>query len=93
MVFGVVETTYHKEKMYLPREVQEKLGLEEGDRIHIDVIGNGEARLSVVRSVEASKRILERLENPPDLGGISGRLSRGEIYEDIAGHKYSGSCS
>ena len=47
----------------------------------------------MVRSVEASKRILERLENPPDLGGISGRLSRGEIYEDIAGHKHSGACS
>lgn len=28
----------------------------------------------------ASKRVLEKLDNPPDLGVVKGRLSREEIY-------------
>ena len=28
----------------------------------------------------AAKRILEKLDNPPDLGAVKGRLSREEIY-------------
>lgn len=80
------ETTYHKDKVYLPRDIQEKLGLEEGDRIHIEVVGSGEARLSVIRSAQASIRILEKLEDPPDLGKVDGELSRREIYENFTGY-------
>jgi len=85
----VAETTYHKDKVYVPRDVQEKLGLKEGDRIHIEVVDRGEARLRVVRSTEASKRILERLKDPPKLGRVLGGLTRRDIYEDIAGHKHT----
>lgn len=84
----MAETTYHKDKMYLPREIQEKLRLEEGDRIHIEVVDRGEARLRVIRSAEASKRILNRLGNPPDLGRLLTGLTRREIYEDTAGHEH-----
>jgi bifunctional DNA-binding transcriptional regulator/antitoxin component of YhaV-PrlF toxin-antitoxin module len=82
----MAETTYHREKMYLPREIQEKMGLEDGDRIHIEVVDRGEARIRVVRRIDASKRIMELLEDPPDLGKVLSGLSRREIYGDIAGH-------
>jgi bifunctional DNA-binding transcriptional regulator/antitoxin component of YhaV-PrlF toxin-antitoxin module len=80
------ETTYHRDKVYLPRDIQEKLGLKEGDRIHIEVVGSGEARLSVIRSAQASIRLLEKLENPPDLGKVGGEFSRMEIYENLTGY-------
>lgn len=85
----MVETTYHKDKVYVPRDVQEKLGLKEGDRIHIEVVDSGEARLRVVGSAEASKRILERLKDPPKLGRVLGGLTRRDIYEDNAGHQHT----
>jgi bifunctional DNA-binding transcriptional regulator/antitoxin component of YhaV-PrlF toxin-antitoxin module len=80
----VAETTFYQDKVYLPREVREKLGLVEGDVLHIEVIERGVAKLSVVRGCGAAKRALEKLDNPPDLGAIKGKLSREEIYEDTA---------
>ncbi|MEA2090695.1 MAG: hypothetical protein U9O89_08105 [Thermoproteota archaeon] len=79
----MAETTYYKNKVYLPREVQEKLGLVDGDRLYIEVLDRGVARLVVVRRSDMSKRILERLDNPPNLGKLRGRITREEIYENI----------
>lgn len=82
-VVELAETTYYKNKVYLPREVQEKLGLVDGDRLYIEVLDRGVARLVVVRRSDMSKRILERLDNPPNLGKLRGRITREEIYENI----------
>ena len=79
----MTETTYYQDKVYLPREVKEKLGLIEGDVLHIEVVEKGFAKISVVRRRCASKRALEKLDNPPDMGAIKGKLSREDIYEDI----------
>jgi AbrB family looped-hinge helix DNA binding protein len=82
MVRCLTETTYHKDKVYLPKEVRETMGLTEGDRLRIEVLNEREARIVVIRSADATKRMLGRLENPPDLGRVMGRLTRREIYED-----------
>jgi len=79
----LTETTFYKDKIYLPREIQERLGLTEGDILRIEVMEKGVAKLEVARSCDASARILKRLKNPPDMGKIKGKLSREEIYEDI----------
>jgi bifunctional DNA-binding transcriptional regulator/antitoxin component of YhaV-PrlF toxin-antitoxin module len=79
----MAETTYYEDKVYLPREVREKLGLIDGDVLHIEVVERGVAKLSVVRRCGAAKRALEKLDNPPDMGIIKCKLSREEIYEDI----------
>lgn len=79
----MAETTYYEDKVYLPRQIREKLGLVDGDVLHIEVVERGVARLSVVRRCGAAKRALEKLDNPPNLGAVKGRLSREEIYEDI----------
>ena len=77
------ETTFYKDKIYLPREIQERLGLTEGDILRIEIVEKGVAKLEVTRSCNASARILERLQNPPDMGRVKGKLSREEIYEDV----------
>jgi hypothetical protein len=51
--------------------------------LHIEVVEKGVAKLSVVRGCQATKKALEKLDNPPNLGAVKGRLSREEIYEDI----------
>ena len=79
----MVETTYYEDKVYLPRQVREKLGLVDGDVLHIEVVERGVAKISVIRRCGASKRALEALDNPPDLGALKGKLSREQIYEDI----------
>lgn len=79
----MAETAYFKDKVYLPREVREKLGLANGDRLYIEVIGRGEARLTVTRAGGVSRRILGRLNDPPDMGRLK-EITRKQIYEDIA---------
>jgi bifunctional DNA-binding transcriptional regulator/antitoxin component of YhaV-PrlF toxin-antitoxin module len=79
----MAETTYHKDKLYLPREIRESLGLVDGDRLYIEVLDKGVARLILMRGGEAGKRVLERIDNPPNLGKLRGRIRREEIYEDI----------
>ncbi|RLI06235.1 hypothetical protein DRO24_05135 [Candidatus Bathyarchaeota archaeon] len=77
------ETTYHRDKIYVPREVRERLRLRDGDRIWIEILNEDEARLVIVQRVEASKRLLKRLQSPPDLGRVMGELRREALYEDI----------
>jgi len=79
----VTETTYYENKIYLPKEIKKKLGIVEGDVLHIEIVEKGTVKLSVVRRCGAAKRALEKLDNPPDMGAIKGTLSREEIYEDI----------
>jgi bifunctional DNA-binding transcriptional regulator/antitoxin component of YhaV-PrlF toxin-antitoxin module len=83
MVVVVAETTYYEDKVYLPREVREKLGLVDGDVLHIEVVEKGVAKLSVVRGCHATEKALAKLDDPPNLGKVKGKLSREEIYEDI----------
>jgi bifunctional DNA-binding transcriptional regulator/antitoxin component of YhaV-PrlF toxin-antitoxin module len=80
----MTETTYYEDKVYLPRKVKEKLGLVDGDVLHIEVVERSTVKLSVVRRCDATKRVLEKLSAPPDMGRIKGKLSREKIYEDIA---------
>ena len=79
----MTETTFYKDKIYLPREIQKRLGLSEGAILRIEVIEKGIAKLEVTRSCNAATRILERLKTPPNMGRIKGKLSREEIYQDI----------
>jgi len=78
----VTETTFHENQLYLPKRVREEMGLVDGDVLHIEVIRQGEAKLRVVRTIRADERILKRLEAPPNLGKVKGKLSREEIYEN-----------
>jgi bifunctional DNA-binding transcriptional regulator/antitoxin component of YhaV-PrlF toxin-antitoxin module len=75
----LAENTYHNDMIYIPREIKEKLGLTDGDRLKIEVVEKGEARLRILSSDDATKKLLEMLENPPDLGEIKGTLSKRDL--------------
>jgi bifunctional DNA-binding transcriptional regulator/antitoxin component of YhaV-PrlF toxin-antitoxin module len=79
----MAETTYHEDKVYLPKDVREKLGLVDGDVLHIEIVNKGVAKISVVRGCNAGSRVSEKLDKPPNLGKLLGKLSREELYEDI----------
>jgi hypothetical protein len=53
-------------------KVREKLGLVDGDVLHIEVVEKGVAKLSVVRGCHKAKLAREMLENLPNLGRIKG---------------------
>jgi len=54
----MAETTYYKNKVYIPRAVRESLGLVDGDKLYIKVLDKGVAQLILIRGSEAGKRIL-----------------------------------
>ena len=60
----MVETTYYEDKVYLPRQVREKLGLVDGDVLHIEVVEKGVAKMSVIRRSGASPYYLSREDTP-----------------------------
>jgi bifunctional DNA-binding transcriptional regulator/antitoxin component of YhaV-PrlF toxin-antitoxin module len=75
----MTETTYHENKVYLPKKVRENLRLVDGDVLHIEIVERGTAKLSVARRSGATKRVNDKIDNPPDMGAIKGKLSREEI--------------
>ena len=72
----MVETTYYKNKVYIPREIRESLGLVDGDRLYIEVLDRGVAQLILMREGGACRRVLERISNPPNLGRLKGWVTR-----------------
>ena len=79
----MAETTYYKNKVYIPRAVRESLGLVDGDKLYIKVLDKGVAQLISIRGSEAGKRILEKINNPTNLGKLRERITRKDIYENI----------
>ncbi len=81
----MAETTYYKDKAYLPKEIREKLRQADGDVFHIEAIEKGTAELSEVRRCAQLNELLENRDNSPGRGAIKGKLPRQEIYEDDTG--------
>jgi hypothetical protein len=46
----------------------------------MEVVDRGTIKLSVAQRCDATKKVLEKLDSPPDMGAIEGKLSRKEIY-------------
>ena len=74
------ETTYHKRKIYVPAEVRERIGLEEGDKLSVAILDRKSFKVELKRK-NADEQILEALEHPSEIGVPRG-LTRREIYED-----------
>ena len=82
MVISLVETTYHKKKIYVPAEVRQKIGLREGDKLIVAVLDRKSFKVELKRKT-AEERILDALMNAREIGVPRG-LTRREIYEDIS---------
>ena len=76
----MADTTYHKRKVYVPAEVREKIGLEEGDKLSVVVLDRKSFKVELKRK-NADEQILEALAHPSKIGVPRG-LTRREIYED-----------
>jgi len=77
----LVETTYHKKKIYVPAEVRERVGLREGDKLNVAVLDRKSFKVELKRKT-AEEQILDALTNAREVGVPRG-LTRREIYEDI----------
>ena len=76
----MADTTYHKRKVYVPAEVREKIGLEEGDKLSVVVLDRKSFKVELKRK-NADEQLLEALAHPSEIG-VPRRLTRREIYED-----------
>ena len=77
----MVETTYHKKKIYVPAEVRERIGLREGDKLTVAVLDRRSFKVELKRKT-AEEQILDALVNAHEIGVPRG-LTRREIYEDV----------
>jgi len=77
----LVETTYHRKKVYVPAEVREKIGLTDGDKLLVAVLDRKSFKVELKRKT-ADEEILDALADPREVGVPSG-LTRREIYEGV----------
>lgn len=77
----MIETTYHKKKIYVPAEIREKIELREGDRLAVAVLDRKSFKVELKRKT-AEEQILDALISAREIGVPKG-LTRREIYEDI----------
>lgn len=77
----MVESTYHKKKIYVPAEVREKIELREGDRLTVAVLDRKSFKVELKRKT-AEEQILDALTKAREIGVPKG-LTRRKIYEDI----------
>lgn len=77
----MVETTYHKRKIYVPAGVREKIGLREGDKLAVVLLDRKSFKVELKRKT-ADEQILEALDNAREIGVPAG-LTRREIYGNL----------
>lgn len=77
----MVTTTYHKGKIYVPKEIRTQLKLRDGNKMEVEAVGESELQVRVRRYKSAREALLDLLNNPFDLGKIRSTRRR-EIYED-----------
>jgi AbrB family looped-hinge helix DNA binding protein len=68
-------------RITIPAELRQKFGIQ--GRTELKVVGTKEGVLFKIKSEkDAKERVSKKLDNPPDLGTVNGKLSRSEIYQD-----------
>jgi len=77
----LVETTYHKRKIYVPAGVKEEIDLREGDRLTVSVLDKKSFKVELKRKT-AEEQILDVLADAREVG-VPKELTRREIYEDV----------
>ena len=76
----MVETTYHKKKVYIPTEVKDKIGLRDGDKLTVTVLDTKSFKVDLKRKT-IEEQISDALTNAREVGVPKG-LTRREIYEN-----------
>jgi bifunctional DNA-binding transcriptional regulator/antitoxin component of YhaV-PrlF toxin-antitoxin module len=83
----MVTATYHKRKLYIPKDVEEALELSDGDQTEIQILDEKSFKVSLRqkprRMTGVEKRLADRILNRPLSGKLSRKhFSRGDYYEE-----------
>lgn len=77
-VIEVAKGKYHSDKVYLPKDIRDRLGLKNGAEVEFTVREEDEVVMKVL-DPNADQKLLEILSRPRNLG-VKGKLTREEIY-------------
>lgn len=78
----MTEATYHKRKLYVPKEVEERLGLMDGDKAEIRIVDDRSFAVIVKRKSSPEDRIVRRTLEGPFTFTLKRPLKREDYYED-----------
>jgi len=81
LAIWLAETTYHKNKIYVPAEVREKLGLRPGEKLNIVLLDKRSFKVELQRRLP-EEELDDELISPSKVG-VPAKLTRREIYDDI----------
>ena len=74
-------TKYVKGKIYIPKKIASEVGLEEGDKVLIEVSGPKTLTIRLLKKTP-EEILIEYLEKPFEIG-VPSPLKRRDIYENI----------
>ena len=63
----LVETTYHKKKVYIPTEVKDKIGLRDGDKLTVTVLDTKSFKVDLKRKT-IEEQISDALTSAREVG-------------------------
>jgi len=72
--------TFHHSKLYIPRNIREKLGLRDGMKIEVTVTGEASFTAVVVRDTTPERSYIEGVLKAPLSSRPKGGFKRGELY-------------
>lgn len=73
--------TYNGRKLYIPKEVQERLGLTDGDQADIRVLDDRSFTVTVKRTSVPEERIAQRILERPFSFAVKTPIKREDYYE------------
>ncbi len=71
--------SYHKRKLYVPREVEEKLGLADGDQAEIRIMDEKSFTVTVRKKSSPEERIVRRTVERPFTFTLKTSLKREDL--------------
>jgi bifunctional DNA-binding transcriptional regulator/antitoxin component of YhaV-PrlF toxin-antitoxin module len=79
--------TYHKRKLYIPKDVEEALELSDGDQTEIQILDEKSFKVSLKqkprRTTVVERRLIDRILNRPLAGKLSKKhFNRADYYEE-----------
>jgi AbrB family looped-hinge helix DNA binding protein len=69
-------------RITIPASLRRKFNIQEGTRLKVVETPEGILFKPQKSGSEAAKRVLKKLDGPPDLGAGKGKLSRADIYQE-----------
>jgi len=74
--------TYHRRKLYIPKEVEERLGLNDGDEAEIRILDDRSFTVTVKRTSAPEERIAQRVLERPFSFAVKVPIKREVYYEN-----------